>query len=188
MSRLEEIKARWAVVKRDKPWTPCLTELLCYFDDEGEPRVWDWDTTGRAIAASPEDIAWLVAEVERLSGGGSPPTKKEIALLYFAAERRFQEAAAGDHDGTCLGAGCSKCFLEGVEPLLDALRGRAEPGEGWADEESVPKEVVLAFQRECENIDPDSVPSYWTVAAALVAAMKVRAALREAPPQTEETT
>jgi hypothetical protein len=75
--RLAEIKARWAkVLPLAKPWTPNLTEILCYFEDEGEPRVWDWDGTGRAIAAAPEDIAWLVAEVERLSGAGSPPEER----------------------------------------------------------------------------------------------------------------
>ena len=52
----------------------------------------------------------------------------------------------------------------------------------WDDCEDVPKEAVLAFQRECGNIDPDVVPSYWTVAACLVAAMK---ALRSGGPTPE---
>jgi hypothetical protein len=72
-----------------------------------------------------------------------------------------------------------------AEAARAALR-EAPPQDGerltdWGDCEDVPKEVVLAFQRECENIDPDGVPSYWTVASCLVAAMKV---LRSGGPQT----
>ena len=65
-----------------------------------------------------------------------------------------------------------------------ALRGSGPTPEGerrtWNDAEDVPKEVVLAFQRECENIDPDATPSYWTVASSLVVAMQ---ALRGAATQ-----
>jgi hypothetical protein len=89
-------------------------------------------TEGRPVeAAIARAEEWLRGAALR----DAPPqdgerlTVKDVALLYFAAEKRFQEAARGDHDGTCLGAGCSKCFMEGVQPLLDALRGRAPEGD-----------------------------------------------------------
>jgi hypothetical protein len=63
-----------------------------------------------------------------------------------------------------------------LEKTIAALGRAASPPEipptDWGDCEDVPNEVVLAFQRECENIDPDSGLSYWTVADCLVAAMK----------------
>jgi hypothetical protein len=52
-------------------------------------------------------------------------TRREIALLYLEALDRFQEAARGAHDGICSGPGCDKCFLEGVQPLMKALRKEA---------------------------------------------------------------
>ena len=114
-------------------------------------------------------LTGLLRIIERLSGDGTPPLDELRCRI------------TGNQCGTDTWMVGHPCQCDNCQAWL---RGRAEPAEGerltdWTNEESVPKEVVLAFQRECENIDPDSVPSYWTVAAALVAAMNVRAALRD---------
>lgn len=51
------------------PPTPEATELsklLCFFNDEGEPRFWDWMHDGAFVVAAREAVPELIAEVERL--------------------------------------------------------------------------------------------------------------------------
>ena len=53
------------------------------------------------MSAEPKDVAGIESDIE--------------------AEQRYVEASEGSHDGTCSGLGCIKCFLERVQPLLDAF-------------------------------------------------------------------
>lgn len=116
--------------------------------------------------------------------------QRAISLLYFEAQRLFAEAAQGNHDGICDGLGCWKCFLAGVEPLLEALRdgppptGRSLLGiapdltGGVESTEYVRRlrgepsqEAIKAFQAECKACDGDS-PSDEATRYGLIAALQ----------------
>lgn len=43
-----------------------LSRLLCYFEDEGDPRFWTWSTDGVFVAHARTDVPALLAEVRRL--------------------------------------------------------------------------------------------------------------------------
>jgi len=77
--RLDEIRARWAAATPG-PWEARVHEglwAICH------PHGWIMDGCDSiprgdgpdavAIAAAPEDVAWLVGEVERLRGLSVPP-------------------------------------------------------------------------------------------------------------------
>lgn len=87
---------------------------------------------------------------------GPPPDQRAISLLYFKAEKRFAEAVKGDHDGTCSGVGCSKCFLVGVQPLLDALRGRDGPP-GEPPQEGDPLVEVLELRKMVKRLEAEVI-------------------------------
>lgn len=71
---LEEIEAR-AEKATPGPWWQKswkqqtgegteLSDLLCYFEDEGQPRFWDWENTGEFVAHARADIPRLIREVK----------------------------------------------------------------------------------------------------------------------------
>ncbi len=76
--RLEEIRARWAAVKSKAPWHVDETGAAVLSADGSTvathsvdgwwagsgPQLQPEDAT--AIAAAPDDVAWLIAEIERL--------------------------------------------------------------------------------------------------------------------------
>ena len=78
MDRLEEIEERWAKTTRG-PWWPDVGNLTCVGAGTG-PTEYIAMTNARdrdAIAAAPQDIAHLIAEVKRL--------RRELAL-YLEGE------------------------------------------------------------------------------------------------------
>lgn len=90
-----------------------LSELLCYFDDEGAPRVWDWPVTGKFIAAAnPATILKLIeaarqgpARYEGPTGRSHPnpspspePVKDQaeqgVEPVAWATDRELAEVAS----------------------------------------------------------------------------------------------
>lgn len=76
-----------------------LSDLLCYFEDEGEPRFWSYDTDGVFVAASraavPEMAAlleWAMDEINTLSlrllleFGAEPTAETRRKLVEWRGE------------------------------------------------------------------------------------------------------
>ena len=173
--------------------TPPLDPECCVHCGENEYGKAD-DACWWCYMIAKQTAETAIEELNAMRGRAKPSEYEveRVAKAIWNAQYTHLDAE------TLFGDPCNPYWVEAANEAraqaraaIEALRGRAEPAEGerltdWTNEESVPKEVVLAFQRECENIDPDSVPSYWTVAAALVAAMNVRAALRDGGQPTDE--
>lgn len=127
--------------------------------EEYERRREHWAEVGKPLSDAihestdirAEDLALRVL----LPEGGPRADARAISLLYFEAEKRFIEAAEGNHDGICSGAGCGKCFLEGVQPLLAALRAS---GAGTRQEESPDciKRQHSVFEAALEDMAADT--------------------------------
>jgi hypothetical protein len=77
--RLAEIEERCKGISRGPWWQKSwkqethpdpnaleLSQLLCYLDDEGVPRFWNWNTDGEFVAHAREDIPFLLGEVAAL--------------------------------------------------------------------------------------------------------------------------
>lgn len=70
--RLEKAtKGPWYQGSHAQPEPPTpdaveLSRLLCCFEDEGEPRFWDWEGDGEFVANAREDLPWALERIEKL--------------------------------------------------------------------------------------------------------------------------
>lgn len=123
-SKLDEIKARWATVA-EEPWKctaggavlDALDRRIALLDGEAVEHPYLRAETAKAIAAAPDDVAWLVGEVERL--------REALEDLHTEAQ-----SVASDYDCDVNVAGDWNDFGHAIDAAGRALAGPPGAKEG----------------------------------------------------------